>query len=205
MISKIANLISVIFHPLLMTSILFSILYLVGSPVTLPIAPSILQFMLIIFLVTFLIPGLSISFLRITKTISSIYLVNRKERIIPFSFITIFYFTISFMFIYKQNINGGINLVFITISVLILLVTIATFFFKISAHSAAAGGLVGFLLAYYLKFPELVSIDLVLVFIVLTGLVMSARLHLNAHKPPEVYFGSLLGFITSFISIMIYS
>ena len=205
MISKAANLLSIIFHPLLMTSILFAILYSVGSPVTLPVAPAIKQFLLIIFLITFLIPLLSISFLRLTKTISSVYLVDRKERVIPFIFITVFYFTISFMFIYKQNITSGINLVFLTISILILLVTAITFFFKISAHAAALGGIVGFIMAYYLKSPELVSMEWVLGSILILGLIMSARLYLNAHKPSEVYFGSLLGFITCFISIIFYS
>ena len=205
MISKAANLLSIIFHPLLMTSILFAILYSVGSPVTLPVAPAINQFLLIIFLITFLIPLLSISFLRLTKTISSVYLVDRKERVIPFIFITVFYFTISFMFIYKQNITSGINLVFLTISILILLVTAITFFFKISAHAAALGGIVGFIMAYYLKSPELVSMEWVLGSILILGLIMSARLYLNAHKPSEVYFGSLLGFITCFISIIFYS
>lgn len=39
--------------------------------------------------------------------------------------------------------------------------------------------------------------------LVITGLVMSARLQLNAHTPREVWFGALTGFLIGFVGMIV--
>lgn len=66
---------------------------------------------------------------------------------------------------------------------------------KLSAHLSAIGGLCGVLVMLSFRLQtDLLS--LILVFILLAGLVGTARIQVKAHKELEVYAGFLLGFLT---------
>lgn len=125
---------------------------------------------------------------------------DRHERIIPFSFITILYIVITYLFYTRTRISFNDNLLkfLIVIDALVLVGTIATYFYKVSMHSLGICGLIGILLPLNkisedgaLFYPTIVTI-------VVAGVVMSARLQLNVHTPREVMIGSVLGFATSF-------
>lgn len=205
MFSKLANLISIFLHPLLLTSILFALLFGINSPVVSPITSASRPFLLITFLVTFIIPVMSISVLRLSKTISNFTLEDRKERRVPFLFISVFYATASWMFIDKINPGPAINVIFLSISGIIIALTAITFFWKISAHGAGVGGFIGFLVAFHLKAPQNELIWLIIASVLLSGFLMSARLYLNVHKPKEVHVGGILGFLISFLAILIFA
>ena len=201
--SRVAAIISYIFHPLLMTTILFMAMFAINAtPVSIN-ANNIQQFITVIFLVTFVIPTISISFLRVTKSISSLKLENRKERIIPFFFITIFYGVASWMFLSKEEITGLINIILFTITSLILVMTLITIFWKISAHATGVGGVLGFLTAIYMQDPTKEGLLSISAAVIVSGFVSSARLYMNAHNPMQVYAGLFLGFIFSFASIVL--
>jgi membrane-associated phospholipid phosphatase len=161
--------------------------------------------MLIIFLVTFVIPAISIGFLRITNTITSFKLEERKERILPFIFITVFYGVASWMFMTRINLGVLVNVMLIGITITILLLTIITFFWKISAHGAGVGGVLGMMAIFYLREPALNNATLLTAAVIVAGIVMSSRLKLNSHNPAQVYSGLLLGFFTTFLSIYFFA
>jgi hypothetical protein len=76
----------------------------------------------------------------------------------------------------------------------ILLVTFINIKYKISAHMAGIGGLLGALisLSYLLKFDmTYYYIGIVLV----AGILASSRLKLNEHKPSQLYTGFTLGLL----------
>ena len=105
------------------------------------------------------------------------------------------------MFYSKLSINNLIVVVFAATTVLILILTIITVFWKISIHSAAIGGVVGFIFALGMIHP-IVNFTFILAFIILiAGLVIYSRLMLNAHTPWQVYAGAVLGFLVCFMSI----
>ena len=186
-----------------MTTILFMAMFAINAtPVSIN-ANNIRQFITVIFLVTFVIPTISISFLRVTKSISSLKLENRKERIIPFFFITIFYGVASWMFLSKEEITGLINIILFTITSLILVMTLITIFWKISAHATGVGGVLGFLTAIYMQDPTKEGLLSISAAVIVSGFVSSARLYMNAHNPMQVYAGLFLGFIFSFASIVL--
>ncbi len=84
----------------------------------------------------------------------------------------------------------------------VVLTNLITFFWKISAHSAGAAGVVGFSLIYSSKFAAGQQLLLPMILAVLMlGLVMWARLYLNAHKPKEIVGGSMLGFLICYGAI----
>jgi len=198
----IATFISYVLHPLLMPTLLFLILMIFLPEALQPISGKItLYILLLIFITTFIIPVFSILGLRTTKTISSMRLENRAERILPFTFITIFYGMTTYLFHSKIEINNLILSIFIGATLLVALLTIITVFFKISVHAAGAGCMMGYLLAIMQLFPDQQLLAAFIIIIIISGLVLSARLYLNAHTSIEAYSGFFIGLTISFLSI----
>lgn len=74
---------------------------------------------------------------------------------------------------------------------------------KISLHGIGMGALAGFVFMYYTGM-EYYSLWILAAIFLMGGVVLSARLYLNAHSVKEVSFGYALGFITQMLSIFIY-
>lgn len=200
----LANLISYIFHPLLMATGLLAILYLFAPTVIQPISESSIRLVLLmVFILTYVIPLISIGMLKITSSISSYKLSNRKERLMPFFFVTLYYGLTTYLFASKLVLGYTLLVVFSTITAVIFLVTVFTFFIKISAHSAGAWGIIGFLVALHYKYPDSRLMFPILVGLIIAGIINSSRLYLNEHNLKEVAYGSLLGFSVSFGAILI--
>lgn len=161
-------------------------------------------FLLIIFILTFIIPLISIIMLKLTNAIQNYHMPSREERILPFTLIAVYYGVSSYLVIQKLPVNDIVSLILYTKTGLIVLLTIVTLFWKISAHSLSVGGILGFLCAINLSLPESELLYPIVLIAFLCGLVMSARLYLNAHSPPQVYWGAFLGFFLSFSSIILF-
>ncbi|MBL3658899.1 phosphatase PAP2 family protein [Fulvivirga sediminis] len=178
-----------------MATLLVLTLYFFAPSVILPVGQSsVLAVVAIIFVLTYLLPIVSVLMLKVTNSISSIRLEDRKERLLPFSFITMWYGLASYFFISKPVFGVNFMVMFGAMTVTILLITIVTCFYKISAHSAGTAGLLAFLLVFHYKYLDSMLFIPLMVALVLHGLVCSSRLYLNSHSPSEVHFGSLLGF-----------
>jgi len=195
MTERFMKLISMVFHPLLMPTYSFGILFLFIPEVIMPLTIVTLPFL---FITTFIIPLLSVSMLKITGSISSFKLENREERLTPFSFVTIFYGITSYMFIYKIQVNDAVATMLLTTTILVLLTTLITAKFKISIHAAGISGVVGFLVYFGIYFPSNQIIALITIGIALAGIVMSSRLFLQAHTLREVTVGACLGVTITF-------
>lgn len=188
-----------------MASILFVLLAGFAPAVIGPTSIEFLQlFLLIIFTLTFIIPLISISMLKVTGAIHSFAMPTRQERILPFILITLYYGLSGYMVVDKLPVNDVVRIILYTITAEILLLTIITFFWKISAHSIAIGGVLGFLCALNLFLPESELLLPVILIAFLSGFIMSARLYLNSHSPSQVYSGAFIGFLISFSAILIF-
>ena len=91
--------------------------------------------------------------------------------------------------------------VMIGVTVLIILLSIITAWFKISIHAAAIWSGVGFVSALIIT----MGINLGWHFyalIVAAGLTGTSRLHLGYHQPKEVWSGAMLGFWYSFLIML---
>ena len=131
----------------------------------------------------------------------SLWMKRKEERVVPFVFITIYYGLCSYLFLMQWKFNVIFSVILMSTTTTILLVTLITIRWKISAHSAGVAGALGFILAVNLKFPDNQLMYPILGLIMLSGLVMSSRLQLNDHDSSQVYTGALLGFCVSFGSI----
>lgn len=159
----------------------------------------------LVFVTTFLIPALTVIMFKLTKVIKDLHMKDRKDRLMPFLFISIFYLIVSFMIEGQQWMTPLLNVSFLAITVVVLLTNGITFFWKISAHAAGVFGWLGFVLALQKVFPTTNSLLLpLLVCLALCGFVSWARLYLNAHTPREVLGGALLGFVVSYGSILLF-
>ena len=198
----LANVVSYLFHPLLMATGLLAILYVFAPSVIQPINhKSIKIVLLMVFVLTYIIPLISIGMLRLTSNISTMTLSNRKERVLPFFFVTIYYGLTTYMFANKLVLGRTLVVIFLAITSIILLVALITIFTKISAHSAGAGGMVGFMIALHFKFPDSQLFFPILAGLVLAGIISSARLYLNEHNLKEIAFGAIMGLAVSFGSV----
>jgi membrane-associated phospholipid phosphatase len=200
-----AQTICILFHPLLMASVLFLLLVVFAPAIIGPTSVEFLQvFLLIIFILTFIIPLISISILKLTGALRSFHMYSREERILPFILITVYYGFSGYLIVKRLPLNDMVEIIFYTITLEILLLTIITFFWKISAHAMAIAGVLGFLCALNLSLPVNELLVPIIFIAFLSGLIMSARLFLNTHNPPQVYIGAFIGFIISFSAVLIY-
>lgn len=199
---RFANFISVVFHPLLMPSYLFLFIIFFASSMMQPLQKDALfQVLAIIFIVTFIIPAISIGTLRVSNFITDLHLTDRKQRTTPFFFVTCFYGITAYMFYTRLNINSLIFLIFATTTLLLLTLTIITYFWKISIHAAGIGGTIGFILAISLAYPIPNFAIALALMVIITGLIAYSRLSLNVHTPLQVYSGVLLGFLFCYSSL----
>jgi hypothetical protein len=184
-----------------MATYLFTLLaYLLPSTVYPMNTQSLRGFLVVIFAMTFLLPAINISFFKIFGVVSSFTMEKRKERIRPFFSITIIYCFVTYFVTYKAKISTDDNFfkLLLIIDCLVIAATMITFFYKISVHSMGITGLLGVVLPLNTMAENNVLFIPVVVLLVITGLVMSARLQLNAHTTREVWFGALTGFIIGF-------
>lgn len=199
MLKLLAQLISYLLHPLLMPTWLFATM-MFYFPASIQPTQAWWLVIILIFGMTFILPLLNMFFFKITGTIRNFQLPDRRDRVLPFIFITIVYAGITTMIFWKMNFPLVFKLMVI-ITILSVLATISTFFFKISVHALAAGGIAGILLAFVvlLAIFELVLPSISI--LILAGMVMSSRLFLNAHNAKEVTWGGIGGFIIGFIGV----
>lgn len=203
--NALARIVSFLFHPLLLATYLLALL-----AVTLPAALDPLQpkgyttFFIFIFIVTFVLPVFNLAILRISGTVDSFVLRERKQRIMPFIFISVIYVAITYVFYakYKFGLNDNLLKLMIIIDLLVLVATITTFFFKVSVHAIGIWGLVGItlLLTKISESDTLLYASLSL--ILLAGVIMASRLKLDAHTPREVMWGGVLGLATSILGML---
>ena len=204
---RIASIISFVLHPLMMSTYLFILLIYTAPHSILPIGFSIsgsVVLVSLIFITTFVIPVLSLFILKMSGSISSLLLEKREERITPMLYTIIMYAVTSYMFSTKVEL-GEMIFVFLAITTLLIIITVViTLFWKISLHSIGIGGLVGLMMGVNLQSViHYFEIILPVLFLV-SALVLSARLKLNAHSPTQVYSGFVLGISISFVCFIIY-
>lgn len=195
-----ANIVSVIFHPLLMCSygsIIF-LFFLKGSIYDF-MTPLKLKWVIsaMIFSFTFLLPVINIFILYKLKRISSFTLEDQRERTFPYILTSCFYFGLFYLFL-DLNIWPSIKVLIFGGGLSVFLTAIANLRFKISAHAVGIGGLIGALMmiSFVLKYNAIPEIA---VLFLMAGIISGSRLFLESHTPAQIYSGFALGLLTQFL------
>jgi membrane-associated phospholipid phosphatase len=204
--SHIAKIISFIFHPLLLPTY-WTILMAKVLPRGLEPFNEEQYFHLVglIFIMTFFLPIVFFGLLKAIGLIPAMDMHDRKDRIKPFAFVTLWYVVVALQLVLRDQITLDDNFMkfMIIIDVLIFVGTLFTFFFKISIHSIGMWGLVGMLLGLSFFQEDNVLLVPLVITLALSGIVMSSRLQLNAHTPTEVAAGSVVGLVVSVAGVLL--
>lgn len=190
--------ISVILQPLVIPSLVFGLaLFVVPQATSIPESLKYRLFYLVA-LTTLVIPMLTIFGLRLSGTLKSIHMAELKDRAVPFTVTSIYYMLTVYLLYQQKQVDPILWQVLGIITLAILILTLVTFIWKMSAHMTGMGGLIAAVLVLGLKFPTFQPLYLLLASLVLTGIVGTVRLYLEAHKPLEIYVGLIFGFLLCF-------
>lgn len=190
-----ARLISILLHPALIPTYVFSFIFFFSTSLIAYESEQKLALLAMIFLLTFVFPVLSLFIYHKLGLISSLSIATRQERILPFLTISIFYLVITYFFSVQPHIFSLIGQVMLGMTLVVVAITIVTFFYKISVHSAGVGGAVSILMGLQYLYPQEYFLYPIILWIFLLGLVLSARLALEAHTFDELIVGVLVGVV----------
>jgi len=161
-----------------------------------------LQFLAFIASFTFVIPVIALLFLKAGNFISNIETPNKKERQLPMLIVAITYLVFTYLLQSKLNLDKLFTEVMLSMSVLVLFLTIITYFWKISIHAASISGIVGLSFSFSVTIYSQVMFYILIGSLFVAGLVMTARLYLNAHNILQIIAGSLLGLVCGAAPVM---
>ncbi len=150
---------------------------------------------MLIFSGSYLVPIFLILTMYNLGIVKDIKLDNKSERRWPMIASTIIYIAFTYLLVGKAPMI--IPLIMTGITFTLALITIITRFWKISAHATGAAGASSFLLLSVLRFGEMDLLIPALIMLVLTGILISARLFLEAHTPKQIIAGVALGVVVS--------
>lgn len=187
-----AKVASLIFHPLLVPSLGFILLFSSGFYFALLPWHVMKIILLIVFMSTGLMPALSIGILALNPRFDHT-MSKSTDRILPMLVTSIFYY-MGYVVLKRIPIFPIYNFILIASILVQIALLIISLRWKISAHAAAIGGLVGvfFTLSFRMDAnPLWILVSLVLI----AGLVGSSRLVLGKHTGAQVYAGFLVGLI----------
>ncbi|HSW67856.1 MAG TPA: hypothetical protein VLH16_04685 [Bacteroidales bacterium] len=190
----IARIISYLFHPVVLPT--YAMLLLLNMKFYFSmVIPVQARWMIIgfVFITTCLLPLMMVHLMERLKIISSKHMPTRQERIWPFAITALFYY-ITYHLLNRLDLPALYIVLIFGAFLNVALSLIITFFYKISTHMIAIGGLCGAFIGLSLKFGLDMPL-LIITLIFISGLVGFARLKLNAHSPLQVLTGFFAGFI----------
>ncbi|MCF2489943.1 hypothetical protein [Dyadobacter sp. CY347] len=206
--NRIALILSVVFHPLILTTYLFALLFII-SPELVGVSafelPALGSLLLLLFLNTFIAPTLVVYYFQRMGIISTMHVDDLAERRLPYIACIIIYGLATYLFGWKlqpiSELAPQISIILGGATVSLLIVTVVSLFWKISAHATGIGGSIGILTGLLMRHDE-AQLLIPLVFTVLiAGWLLSARLHLNAHTPAQILVGVICGVFVSSLTV----
>lgn len=162
-----------------------------------PEAKEVLMYLFFAF--SFLAPALTVAFLQLRGNVDSVMLEKRSQRVVP-SLMTIGFGILLLVMLYVKvpiAINGGPFIYGLAAGSLltVVLCTILTFSWKVSLHAAGMGILSGFLVIYYYHM-DYYPMWILLLALIMSGVVMSARMYLKLHTLGQLVIGYFIGFFS---------
>lgn len=211
--TSVARFLSVVLHPLMMPTLLFTIIFYFA-----PGAISNLELfngaskvgvmslkeglLLLIFLLTFVIPSFFIYSLYKFGFIQTLTMNTLRERRIPYLITVVIYTMVAAFFTFNVRQLPEIALILTSMAFSIALVAYISLYWKISAHSVGISGVAGALWGILIRFQEQTLFYPALGIILIAGFLMSARLYLNEHNIEQILAGTILGLLVSLFVVI---
>lgn len=202
-VRALASLISYLFHPLFIPIYLIYWLIFLHPTAFVGFSEGHNWQTLTISIINLLVfPLFSTLLLKALGFVSSIQLKTQKDRIIPLIASGIFFFWCYLVF--KEQIQYPRMLVILVFGMFLAssAALLANIYLKVSIHAMGVGGLLGFLI-WMAWFGNVMLAGPIMLAVLVSGLVMSARLALQAHRPREIMIGFLLGLLAQWVSVWV--
>lgn len=189
-----ARIISTIFHPLLVPTYGLLLLLNINTHSILMINEDFRWIIVaFVFISTFILPTVIILIMKKAGIVKSLEMNSQRERVFPILMVAVAFYA-TYYFLKIAGLTGLITLFMVGSTMLVLITLLINYATKISLHLTAWGGLLGALTGFAIRFDYNMNL-IIFALILLIGLIASARLLLNAHKPFQVYMGFLLGML----------
>lgn len=189
---SLANVISVLLHPLLMPLYCMALIFFNHNYLSIAVKPGLQNIVYgIVFITTFLMPSLSTLFLLFRGQVQSLHMPTREERILPF-IITSIYFFICYYLIRQLPLPQMISSIIRGAVLSLVLAMIINFKWRISIHMVGIGGATGMLFAL----TQLIFANYnltIMILILISGVLGSVRIYAGGHTPAQIYTGFLIG------------
>jgi hypothetical protein len=206
--NRIAIILSVAFHPLIITTYLFALLFIL-SPDLVGVSafelPALGSLLLLLCLNTFIAPTIVIYYFQRMGIISTLHVDDLSERRLPYLACVIIYALATYLFGWQLEPIGElapqISIILGSVTVSLMIVTLISFYLKISAHATGIGGTIGMLSGLLMRFDETILLIPLLITILIGGWLLSARLHMNAHTPGQILGGFICGVLVSSMTV----
>ena len=215
MTTRFAQILSATLHPLLMPTIIFGILFYVAPEsiqnledfnmrARVGVMSLKMGLLLLIFLQTFVLPVFTIYCLHRFGFVNDLRMETLEDRRLPYLITVTIYTFVATFFTLKLKQLPEVAVIMTGIAFSIAAVTVISLYWKISAHAVGISGALGALIGIAIKFGSYQLFYPIIIVILIAGLLIAARLHLNAHTPAQVIAGSFLGLLIS-ISVVLFS
>lgn len=189
--NKLAQFISVVFHPILLPTWMFLIFIVTGICQVSHIKAEIC--LSIIFGTTFILPAITLLILKRFKVIESITMEKRSDRFIPLFVMVVFIYATS-RFFNGLSALALYNFYLICNLMLCVVVFWINLFWKISMHGIGWGAFAATLFIMS-TMSSILYLPFFILSIIISGIVTSARLYLKSHNESQVYVGFIVGFV----------
>ncbi len=198
--AAVANFMSTALSPLLMPTYGVFLVLLASVLCVLPYGTRV-AVLLVCMGITCILPLIFLSVLRHFKLVRDLHVEVREERFIPYLFTALCHGAAAY-YLYYCHAPQWFTMFMVGSALTVLVMALINLKWKISAHMAGIGGLIG--LVYQIHVQDLSAFDLFWVMslvILLAGALGSARLVLKRHDTVQVLAGVVVGFLCVCLTI----
>ncbi len=206
----VANIISVLFHPLFIPTVGVYLLFSTPTESISYIKTDSFYFFedefkirlySLMAVLTIAAPFLSMIVLKTGRVISSYKLENAEERTIPLIMMIVYLgiVTVQMYIMDPGNIIPWLVKTYvISVALSVFVILILNRYTKVSWHTAGIASLIA-LMYVYLKYQINYNEWIIPSLCIILGIVATSRLILNQHKESELYLGALIGFGSTYL------
>ncbi|MEN8224124.1 MAG: hypothetical protein ABFS05_02090 [Bacteroidota bacterium] len=200
---RIAKIISVIFHPILIPTYIIAVLINLNVFFALMIPEDAkIKIITLVLLASAIFPVIVLYGMYRLKLVRDLMMENREERLYPYIATSIFFF-LTYYLIWQLRLSPVYYYCLLGASVLSVMTLLINLKWKISAHTVSIGAVLG----AFVGLQTVLMIDLlwlIAVTILICGILGFARLRVGKHTQAQIYAGYFLGFAVMYFLIRYY-
>ena len=159
----------------------------------------------VVFCTNAVLPVMLFCLLKLLGVIKDVALNEQKERAIPYVIMILCYLASAY-FLYTRQAPMWVVMFFVGGSVAAVINMVVNVWWKISAHAAAAAGLIAMLVGMHTYgSPQTDLIPWIVGSIIFAGGLCSSRVYLRRHTLGQVICGSIVGYLGVYLSITLFA